>query len=160
MKSAAWTSLLSAALSAVFVTSAQGQARQLPDGGYTLFAGTARAANFIVENSKNRSGDRVRVTNYRVYMEAIPSPNGPIDQETTELEIDCARRTQKVLGYSAFGPTGAWVASFPAEAEREIEANDTWDFVARIVCDGVRLPPDATVQGAAAARRLGLARLG
>lgn len=160
MKSIAWTPLLSAALSALVVTSSQGQARQLPDGGYTLFAGTARAANFIVENSVTRSGERVRVTNYRVYVEAIPSPNGPIDQETTDLEIDCSRRTQKVLGFSAFGPTGVWVASFPAETEQEIEANETWDFVARIVCDGVRLPPDATVQGPAAARRLGLARLG
>lgn len=155
----AWIALTGVALAAGVFAPAQAQTPQLPGGDYTLFAGTARAANFIVENSISRSGDRVRVTNYRVYVEEIPSPNGPIDQETTDLEIDCTHRTQKTLGYSAFGPTGDRVVSFPAEPEQAIEANQTWDFVARIVCDGVRMPPDATVSGAAAARRLGLARL-
>ena len=155
-----WLPALGAIVSFAVVASAHGQERQLPDGRFTLFAGNDGGANFIVEGSQSRSGDKVRVTNYRVYANEIPSPGGPIDQDLTELEIDCARRSQRILAVHAFGPTGRWIVSLPAEDERPIEPRQTWDFVARIVCDGTRLPADATIDGREAARSEARARLG
>lgn len=156
----AWLPVLSIILSLAVVSSAYGQAKELPDGRFTLFAGNDGGANFIVEGSQSRSGDKIRITNYRVYADEIPSPGGPIDQDLTELEIDCAARSQRILAVHAFGPTGQWVVSLPAEDERPIEPRQTWDFVARIVCDGTRLPADATIEGREAARTLAKARLG
>lgn len=152
--------VLSTILAFAAVASAHGQARELPDGRFTLFAGNDDGANFIVEGSQSRSGEKVRVTNYRVYANEIPSPGGPIDQDLTELEIDCAARSQRILGVHAFGPTGRWVVSLPAEDERPIEPRQTWDFVARIVCDGTRMPAEATIEGREAARGAARARLG
>lgn len=138
---------------------ATASSRQLPQGPFTLFAGNSTAANFIVENSRTRSDDIVLVTNYRVYANAIPSPNGTIDQDTTELKIDCSAWTYQQISINAFGPHGDWIVSFPIETAKPIEPEQTWDFLARVVCNDLRFPASATVNGASAARSLGLSRL-
>lgn len=140
-------------------TVATASSKQLPEGPFTLFAGNSTAANFIVENSRRRSGDMVSVTNYRIYADAIPSPGGTIDQDTTELEIDCSARTYRQMSVNAFGPNGNWIVSFPAEPTKPIESEQTWDSIARVVCDNLQLPASARVDGASAARSLGLTRL-
>jgi len=150
------TAFLTALAGASTATAAS---KQLPEGPFTLFAGNSTAANFIVENSRKRSGDVVSVTNYRVYADAIPSPSGTIDQDTTELEINCSTRTYQQMSVNAFGPNGNWIVSFPVEPTRPIEPEQTWDFIARVVCGDLQLPASATVNGASAARSLGLSRL-
>ncbi len=135
------------------------QSVPLPQGPYTLFAGNATAANFLIAPSIRRSGDRVNLTTYRIYKEAMPTPQGAVDQDTTALEIDCVARTSRTLAINAYRPDGGWAFVFPGEAAQPIEEGQTWDFVARIVCDGVGLPDSANVAGAAEARAMGLARL-
>jgi hypothetical protein len=140
-------------------STATASSRQLPEGPFTLFAGNRTAANFIVENSRTRSGDVVSVINYRVYANAIPSPIGAIAQDTTELVIDCSAWTYQQMSVNAFGPGGDWIISFPTEATKPIGREQTWDFLARAVCNDLRFQPSATVNGANAARSLGLSRL-
>ena len=151
--------VIAASLGMAIAIPANAQSVGLPGGDLTLFAGNSRGANFLVDGSIRRSGDVVFVWNYRVYAEEVPSPEGPVDQDITELEIDCAARTQKQVAVHAFGPSGDHKFSMPAEAATPIVANSTWDFVARVVCDGVQLPPSATVSGAPAARALAHERL-
>ena len=131
----------------------------MPEGRYTLVAGNSTAANFLVSTSARRSGDVVSVTTYRIYKEAIPTPAGVVDQDTTDLEIDCDRRTYRSLAVNAYRADGRWAFSQPAEAARPIEPNQTWDFVAQVVCGQISLPDSANVDGPAAARATGLARL-
>lgn len=124
-----------------------------------LFAGNAQAANFAVMDSLSRSGDVVSITNYRVYANPIPSPNGPIQQDLTELDIDCPARTATTRAVHAFQYSGTWVASFGQETAQPIAPDQTWDFLARVACDGVRFPPSQVVRGPTAARDLGLTKL-
>ncbi|WP_395651960.1 hypothetical protein [Brevundimonas sp.] len=135
------------------------QGRQLPAGPYTLFAGNGASANFIVENSVSPSGDRVRLSTYRIYAQGVPLSRGVMDQELNEIEINCAARTWHLFGSHGFSPNGDWISSLPAEPETAIQPNQTWDFVAKLVCGEARMPASATVQGPAAARALGLSRL-
>lgn len=141
-------------------TAAMAQSPTLPGGPFTLFAGNGASANFIVENTISRTGDRVRLTIYRVYADGLPMARGVRDQEIIAGQIDCAARTWRMLGVDAFTATGQWVGSLPAEAETRIQPEQTWDFAAKIVCGEVRMPPSATVSGPAAARDLGRSRLG
>jgi hypothetical protein len=135
------------------------QNRTPPEGALTLFAGTDVAANFIVEGSARRDGDQVNVTTFRVYANGIPGPAGPIMYDTTFMTIDCAARTFRRLRVDGFLASGRYFGSLGAEPEVPIEAHQTWDFVAKSVCDGVRFGPDATVVGYRAARDLALARM-
>ncbi|WGM48488.1 hypothetical protein KOAAANKH_03389 [Brevundimonas sp. NIBR10] len=141
-------------------TATHAQSPTLPGGSYTLFAGNGASANFIVENSISRTGERVRLAIYRVYAEGAATSRGIRDQEVIAGEIDCGTRTWRMLSADAFTATGQWIASFPAEAETPIRPEQTWDFAAKIVCGEVRMPSSATVSGAVAARALGRSRLG
>jgi len=155
MRRSAVAGLLMAALS----SSAWAQAPQLPEGRFTLFAGNSSAANFFQESSINRVGERVTLTMLRVYATDFPTSNGPISQDVTRLAIDCSARTFELLSINAFQDSGQWVNSLPPEPSAKIQPLQTWDFLARIFCDGVQMAPSATVAGAAAARRLGLSRI-
>lgn len=155
MRRCAIAGLLIAALS----SSAWAQAKQLPDGRFTLFAGNSSAANFFQESSATRVGERVTLTMFRVYATDFPTSNGPISQDVTRVAIDCSDRTFELLSIDAFQGSGQWVNSLPSEPPAKIEPLQIWDFLARIFCDGVQMAPSATVEGVAAARRLGLSRL-
>lgn len=151
--------LFSIAVSNATPASTQPQARSLPNAPYSLFAGNDMAANFLVNSTVRRSGDVVRLTTYKVYRRAISTPEGQVDQDTTDLEINCAQRTYRHLAVNAYRTDGSWAFSLPAEATQPIEPNMLWDFAAQVVCGDVGLPDSATVDGPAAARALGLERL-
>lgn len=142
-----------------FPSFAVGQDRSLPEGRLTLFAGSSLAANFIVEDSIQRAGESVNLTTLRFYPDRMPEPGGPIAYDTTLMTIDCASRTFHRLRVDAFDASGRYYSSLAAEPVVPIEAGQTWDFVARIVCDGVRFGPEATVTGHEAARALALIAL-
>lgn len=139
--------------------SAFAQDRSLPEGELTLFAGNNFAANFVVENSIERIGDTVNLMTFRFYPDGMPEPGGPITYDTTLMTINCALRTFHRLRVDAFDASGRYYNSLAAEPVTPIEPDQTWDFVARIVCDGVRFGPEATVTGYEAARALALAAI-
>ncbi len=124
-----------------------------------LFGGNAQAANFAVMDTLTRSGDVASLTNYRIYADPIPSPNGPIQQDITELDIDCSARTVTTRAVHAFQHSGRWVASFGPEPIEPIQRNQTWDLLAGVACDGVRYPESQIARGPNAARELGLTKL-
>ncbi len=135
------------------------QNASLPEGRLTLFAGNNQAANFIIEDSIRREGDQVKVATFRVYADEIPVTGGSIAYDTTRMVIDCSARTVSQVAVDAFLASGRRVTGLGPEPAMPIRANETWDFVARVVCDGVRFGPEATVVGYQAARTLALARI-
>ncbi len=139
--------------------SAQSQVRQLPDGRFTLVAGNAEAVNFIVENTVRRAADEVRLTTYRVYAQPISGLGEPIDQEITDLWINCVERTYRTAEINGFRSDGQWVAYLVDDKVRHIEPRQTWEFIAVIACGEGMMPDHMTVEGLAAARQLGLERL-
>lgn len=143
----------------VLVSPCIAQVKQLPDGPFTLVAGNDNAVNFIVDNSVVRSGDQVRLTTYRVYARPIAGPGDSIDQELTDLRISCSERTYRSAEVNGFRSDGQWVAYFTDDQVQPIEPRQTWEFIALIACGEARMPDHMTVDGAAAARQMGLARL-
>jgi hypothetical protein len=126
----------------------------LPSGPYTLLAGNRGSANFIVVDSIQPVDQGARLISYRVYADPIRTPDGAIVQETTELVIDCQARTWRMLEVRGYDADGAVIGRMAGEPARAIEPRQTWDFVARYVCDGLRFPASQTVEGPAAARVL------
>jgi hypothetical protein len=144
------------ALSVVIGTPAIAQQQAPPAGRLTAFAGNEQAANFIDEESVRREGHRVSLSTFRVYAAPIASPAGPIVYDTTALVIDCAARTFERRHVDAFTASGRYATSMGAEPAQAIEANQTWDFAAKVVCDGVSFGQEATVSGYQAAHDLAM----
>lgn len=133
-----------AALSIAAAFAGTARAQSLPAGSVTLYGGNATAANFLIDDTVVRDGSRVTFSNMRVYAELIEVPGGPIAMDVTRLVIDCTARTATVQGIDTFKASGDHVVSFPGEPVRPIETDDTWDYAARVLCDGMELPPQQT----------------
>jgi hypothetical protein len=122
----------------------------------TLYAGNSHGANFLIDDTIVRSGAQVRVSNFRVYAEPIEAPNGPVTMDVQALTLDCDARRITVESIDTFKASGEHAFHMPAEPAEAIEANTTWDFAARVLCDGVELPPTQKRTGWQAAREVAL----
>ncbi|RZJ46954.1 MAG: hypothetical protein EON87_02720 [Brevundimonas sp.] len=148
------------AASLVIITLAAGasaaQTVSPPSGVMTLYSGNTRGANFLIDDSVVRDGARVSYSNFRVFAEPIDVPTGPITMDVESLVLDCDTRRVTVSGIEAFGGSGEHIASLPGYPAADIEANDSWDFAARILCDGVEPPPTQKRTGWRAAHEIAL----
>ena len=154
---------LSAALGALILAAAIAgpvRAQALPEGAVTLYAGNDRGANFLIDDTIVREGSRVRFANLRVFANLIDVPGGPIAMDVSTMVIDCAARTVTVSGMDTYKASGAPVVQFPGEPTEAIAADSTWDFAARVLCDGVVMPPQQTRTGWRDARAMALSMLG
>jgi hypothetical protein len=136
------------------------RAQALPEGAVTLYAGNDTGANFLIDDTIVREGARVRFSNLRVFANLIDVPGGPIAMDVSTLVIDCVARTMTVSGMDTFKASGDPVVHFPGEPTEAIEADSSWDFAARVLCDGVEMPPQQTRSGWRDARAIALSMLG
>ncbi len=127
-----------------------------PAGVVTLYAGTSGAANFMIDDTVARSGAVVRFSNFRIYAQPIEVPNGPVDMDVETVVLNCETRTVSVEGIELFKATGEYITRRPGDPVGPIEARTTWDFAARVLCDGVQLPPTQKRTGWRAAREVAL----
>ncbi|MBI1405425.1 MAG: hypothetical protein GC145_04800 [Caulobacter sp.] len=123
-----------------------GRGLTLPEGRLQLVSGRAGAAFFISLGQVRREGDVVDYWTYAVYAPGHPLNAGLLVQDITHLRLDCQARTTRVLGVAGFDEAGRVLATVPARAyeEEPIEAESAHDFQARVLCDGIALPPQNT----------------
>jgi hypothetical protein len=76
-------------------------------------------------------------------------------QEVGERVINCSRRTYIEHRSYAFDEAGNQVIWTSGNSVEPIPTNSANDFIARVMCDGVRLPSQSYVTGHAAALALG-----
>ncbi|HYE47174.1 MAG TPA: surface-adhesin E family protein [Caulobacter sp.] len=138
-----------------------GQGVSLPTGRLQLVSGTRGAAYFIDLDRTARSGDVVTYWTYGVYVPGH-SFNGKLAvQEVAVMIIDCGDRTVRTLGVSAFDESGAFVIGLPADpAPEPIKPRSAHEFQAKVLCDGIQLPPQNIFKGHAAGLAAARAHLG
>ena len=127
---------------------------KLPDGPLLGVSGNERHANFIETDQTSRHNDLVEVTIFIVYTPGLPMRGHLASQMVRRERYDCAKRTQTELGAQAFDDAGRLVMWLPAYPPENIREGAAEDYVAKVVCDGVSLPPTNTVIGHAAAMRV------
>jgi hypothetical protein len=126
------------------------EAQDLPQGELQVFAGTDTSANFLVVGEESRNGDEVEVSLFTVYVNGIRTQTGVITQTVSRVSINCQNRTRRDIYVRGFSATGDLIDTLPPSVPEPIEPNDTFDFVARMHCDGVQIQPGPVVGHAAA----------
>jgi hypothetical protein len=124
----------------------------LPEGRLQLFAGNARAANFLALDQIDRKQGKIDLW----FLNVPPEPyalNGGVRVAETLIHgaLDCGKRTYGQISSEGFDTEGKRVVWLPSEPAAPLEANTTQDFIAKVLCDGAVLPPTNTVVGHKAA---------
>lgn len=127
---------------------------RLPDGPLLGVSGNDDQATFLEIDQTSRHNDMVEVTLFQVFIHGIRMNDRVAAQMVVRERFDCNKRTEVLLGGQAFDAAGnlvLWLPEFPPDP---IRPGATEDHVAKVVCDGVRLPPTNVVTGHAAAVRM------
>ena len=131
----------------------------LPEGMLLGVAVGRGGATFIdLDHSVLKDG----IANVRTFMVFDPpfaSRGKEVVQQIGERVIDCARRTYIEHRSYAFDEAGNQVIWTSGNSVEPIAPNNANDFIARVMCDGVRLPPQSYVKGHVAALALGRASI-
>lgn len=133
---------------------------KLSEGPLALVSGTDSSATFIEPDTIVWTGKTAIVMTYTVFEPPHAIAKGKIVvQAVNRNRIDCEARTRQDLGSEGYDEAGKSLVWLPEEPAKAIAPNTSHDFVARVVCDKVELPPTNVAQGHVAARALALRAL-
>jgi hypothetical protein len=139
--------------------SAGDMAPGLPDGMLLGVAAGRGGATFIdLDHSVAKNGV-ASVRTYMVFDPPFALKGKDVVQQVGERVIDCVHRTYIEHRSYAFDEAGNQVIWTSGNSVEPIPANNANDFIARIMCDGVRLPPQAYVRGHVGALAMGRAAI-
>jgi hypothetical protein len=115
----------------------------------------ADSAHFLDLDRVSKTGSKADI-----WVLVISDPPYPIGDrlEVADVEheaIDCVKRTYTDLGSKAFDEAGEMVVWLPAARPERIKPGNAYEFIARVVCDGLQPPSGYVVRGHAAALQLG-----
>ncbi|HEY1752400.1 MAG TPA: hypothetical protein VGG29_14160 [Caulobacteraceae bacterium] len=131
----------------------------LPEGMLLGVAVGRGGATFIdVDHSAARNG----IANVRTYMVFDPPfalKGKEVVQQVGERVIDCLHRTYIEHRSYAFDEAGDLVIWTSGNSVEPIPADNANDFIARVMCDNVRFPPQSYVKGHVAALAMGRAAI-
>jgi hypothetical protein len=129
----------------------------LPEGTLLGVAVGRTGATFIdLDHSVLKDGI-ANVRTFMVFDPPFPLKGKEVVQQVGERVIDCAHRTYIEHRSYAFDEAGNQVNWTSGNSVEPIATNNANDFIARVMCDGVRLPPRSYVKGHVAALALGRA---
>jgi hypothetical protein len=131
----------------------------LPDGMLLGVAVGRTVATFIDLDHSVLKGGIANVRTFTVFDPPFPSKGREVVQQVGETVIDCAHRTYIEHRSYAFDETGNQVIWTSGNSVEPIPPNNANDFIARVMCDDVRLPPQSYVKGHVAALALGRAAI-
>jgi hypothetical protein len=131
----------------------------LPDGKLLGVAVGRTGATFIdLDHSVVKDGVAT-VRTYMVFDPPLAVKGKEVVQQVGERVIDCAHRTYSEHRSYAFDEAGEEVIWTSGNSVEPIPANNANDFIARVMCDGAKLPPQNYVKGHAAALAFGRAAI-
>lgn len=131
----------------------------LPEGTLLGVAVGRAGATFIdLDHSVFKDGI-ANVRTFMVFDPALRMKGRDVVQEVGERVIDCARRTYIEHRSYAFDEAGNQVIWTSGNSIEPIPLNNANEFIARVMCDGLRLPPQSYVKGHVAALALGRAAI-
>jgi hypothetical protein len=128
--------------------------------GTLLGVSKGRGGAFFIDLDHSRVNDGIATVRiYTVFEPAYQLKGKEVVQEVRNSVIDCVHRTYIEHRAFAFDEAGDQVIWTSGNRVETIPPNNALDFIARVMCDGVRLPPEAYVRGHAAALARGRAAI-